>query len=351
MAETIIVRADASEQIGSGHLMRCLALAQVWQDRGGEAVFASAMASPGPELRLRSEGFETFRLPVEPGSAEDAARTIALARELNAIWMVVDGQHFGAEYQRAIEEAGLKLLFVDDNAHAASYHADIVLNQNLHAHAGLYANRDAGTQLLLGTEYALLRREFLKYRDGKREFPDVGRKVLVTMGGADPNNVTLKVVQALKMMDIGLEAIVVTGWDNPHFEGLRSVAGDSQTAIRLEKNVTNMPELMAWADVAVSAGGSTCWELLLLKVPVCIIVKAEIEWGVAEELEKSEIALSLGWWSQVTPAKLARELTELMRDRQRREQMGASGAGLIDGVGGQRVVAAMMSKRKPEVEP
>jgi UDP-2,4-diacetamido-2,4,6-trideoxy-beta-L-altropyranose hydrolase len=346
MAETIIVRADASEQIGSGHVMRCLALAQAWQDSGGEAVFAGAMRSPGTEARLQSEGMKTVFFPVEPGGADDAAKTIALAREIGTLWTVADGGHFGAEYQRAIKAAGLKLLFIDDNGHAASYHADIILNQNFQDDAGLYQNRDSNTQLLLGTRYALLRREFLKWREWKREFPAVARKVLVTMGGADPNNVTLKVVQALKTVDLELEAIVITGWDNPHFAELENAASESQNAIRIEKSVTDMPELMRWADVAVSAGGSTCWELMLQRVPACVIVKAEIEWIVAEGLSKRGIALSAGWWEQVTATRLAAELTGLMRDPQRREQMGAAGAKLIDGQGGRRVVAAMLATGK-----
>src|SRR5258707_5801221 len=108
--ECMVVRVDAGPDIGSGHLMRCLALAQAWQDSGGRAVFASAMTSPGPELRLRSEGIETVPLPVEPGSAEDAMRTIDLAREMEARWVVADGYHFGADYQRAVKNASQKLL-------------------------------------------------------------------------------------------------------------------------------------------------------------------------------------------------------------------------------------------------
>jgi len=272
----LLVRVDASAQIGTGHLMRCLALAQAWRDVGGRVVFLMAMESPPLEARLRSEGMEVVHLPVQPGSMDDAIQTADFARQLGADWVVVDGYHFGAEYQRIIKDSGLRLLFIDDIGHAEHYSADLVLNQNIHAHEGLYQNREPYTRLLLGTRYVLLRREFLKWRGWKREIPEVARKVLVTMGGSDPDNVTLKVIQALHQVDMdGLEAIVVVGGSNPNYEELQSAVQDSRFPIRLESNVTNMPERMAWADVAVSAGGSTSWELAFMGVPILNLILAE----------------------------------------------------------------------------
>ncbi len=284
---------------------------------------------------------ETVPLSVESGSAEDATLTIDLAREVKASWIVADGYHFGAEYQRAVKNAGQRLLFIDDNGHAASYHADIVLNQNAHAHASLYENRDAKTHLLLGTRYALLRREFLKWRGWQREFPIVARKVLVTMGGADPNNATLKVVQALKTLDIDFEAIVVIGRDNPHSEELRNATHDSQVAIRLEKSVTNMPELMAWADVAVSAGGSTCWELTFMGLPFMVLVLAENQYLVARHLVSSGTAMNMGWFSEVSRSAITKGVKRLLMDKELRVQMSSHGKELIDGEGAARVVDMM----------
>src|SRR5262249_18761698 len=195
----------------------------------------------------------------------------------------------------------------------------------------------------LGPRYVLLRREFLRLQRWPRKFPTIARNVLVTVGGADPNNVTLRIVAGLTLIELDFEARVVTGWDNPHFESIKRAAKNRPT-IRLEKNVTNMPERMAWADVAVTAGGSTCWELMLLQVPACVLIKAEIERGVAAELERRKLAVGLGWWSELNPAKLSTELTKLMKDRDERQRLGLAGRELIDGEGANRVVAALLAR-------
>ena len=158
----LLFRTDASVGSGTGHVMRCLALAQALQDAGGHAIFAVADATPALEERLRMEKVEHLRPKVIPGSPDDAKETVELAQKKNASWVVVDGYHFGAEYQSLLKAAGLKLLFVDDNGHGESYSADLVLNQNTHARPGLYRKRDPQTRLLLGPRYAMLRREFTR---------------------------------------------------------------------------------------------------------------------------------------------------------------------------------------------
>ena len=181
----LLVRVDASTQIGTGHVMRCLALAQAWQDSGGNAVFVFAAKAPALKTRLKSEGIEVVHLFVQMGSAEDANEIARLAHELGASWLVIDGYHFGAEYQEIIKDSGLYLLFIDDYGHTDHYYADIVLNQNIYAHEGLYANRELYSQLLLGMGYVLLRREFRQWLGWQRETPKLAQKLLVTLGGSD----------------------------------------------------------------------------------------------------------------------------------------------------------------------
>lgn len=335
----LLVRVDASIKIGTGHLMRCMALAQAWQNIGGQAIFAIATQATPIEDRLVSEGMDFVHLSVEPGSAEDARKTASLARQLGATWVVVDGYYFGAEYQRIIKNCGLRLLFIDDYGHAQHYWADIVLNQNIYAHKGLYLNRSPDTKLLLGTRYALLRQEFRQWQGWTRKISAVARKVLVTLGGSDPDNVTLKVIQGLQRVDVpGLEAVVVVGGSNPHYEQLQAAVDASQFPISLERNVTNMPELMAWADVAITAGGSTTWELAFMGLPSLVLVLADNQRAIAEKLGKVGVAVNLGWHTNALAAEITQLIKRLLMSSGIRAEMSRHGQELIDGEGTARVL-------------
>lgn len=337
--EHLIIRADASTQIGTGHVMRCLALAQAWQDAGGHAIFVMVMGAPTLEARSQSEGTAVVHLSAQPGSADDAIQTADLARQRGASWVVVDGYHFSADYQRKIKHAGPHLLVIDDNGHASHYYADIVLNQNVHADEGLYVNREPYTRLLLGTRYALLRREFLKWRGWKREIPALARRVLVIMGGGDPHNVTLKVVQALQQVKVdGLKAVVVIGGSNPHYEKLQSALRDSRFPIHLESDVTNMSKPMAWADVAVSSAGSTFWELASMGLPSLVLVLADNQRLVAQRLGRMGVAVSLGWYENLSSAEIAQAVTQLLAAAEVRAELARHGQRLVDGEGAARVV-------------
>src|SRR5205814_745091 len=150
--------------------------------------------------------------------------------------------------------------------------ADVILNQNLGARKTLYPHRAAKT-LLLGSRYALLRREFLKKRSYKKKILERGHCILVTLGGSDPHHVTGKVLQALELVSVsGLEVIVLVGGVNPHFSDLKTIVKTSSFKIQLIRNTHQMPQYMAWADLAISAGGTTCWEIACMGLPNIILV-------------------------------------------------------------------------------
>lgn len=335
----LLIRADATVQIGTGHIMRMLALAQAWQAAGGTVTLAAhAMLPDTLAARLRAEGAKLYLLDVKVGSRDDATRTVELAQSLGASVVAVDGYHFNAAYQKALKDAELRLLFVDDNGHAQHYYADYVLNQNIHADARLYTNREPDTQLLLGTRYALLRREFWDWRDWVRETPIVVHKLLVTMGGTDPDNVTGKVLAALNAIDTdGLEVTAIIGGSNPHVASLESIAAQSLHKVYIEHNVSSMPRLLAWADMAVSAGGSTTWELAFMGVPAVLVAVADNQVGITQRMNKCGAALSLGWHDDLAEDTVAATVYDLAQDAQRRRVLSEQIRALVDGDGGARV--------------
>ena len=339
---SLIIRADAGSRIGTGHLMRCLALAQAWQDGGGRAILLSAECPPALNRRLEAERVTVIHATTEPGSGADAVETADRARRENANWVVADGYHFDAVYQAAIKQAGLGLLFVDDWGHADSYCADIVLNQNIYAGPELYERRCETTRLLLGTEYALLRREFLQQL--RRRETGEARNLLVTLGGSDPGNITRMVVDSLSAVAQDVDVRVLVGASNARGDELCEAARQCRHPVRVERDVTDMPGVMAWADVAVSGAGSTCWELAFMGLPAALVVLAENQRLIAEGLASAGFAVNLGEAESLTPQDIAGSLSELVSEREQLARMSAAGRELVDGLGARRVVEAICTE-------
>jgi len=338
-----LFRTDASPEIGSGHVMRCLALAQAWRDLGRGAVFAAAGDLGTFGLRVAKEGLETRRISAIAGSGEDAEQTAAFARDMAAGWVVLDGYHFTSDFAQALRKRGLQILALDDYGHSDHRHANIVLNQNIQASSELYSSCVAPTRLLLGTRYALLRREFWPWRGMSRKVSADARRVLVTFGGSDPLNVTGKVMQALRQVSrvFDLAVKVVIGGANSHASELAALARTMPGKIEVVIDTDNMPSLMDWADVAITAGASTSWELLLLGIPQILLPFAENQMPVAEGQAEQGVAINLGPSSVVTEEQIVKTLGMLVRDPDRRAAMAAKGRSMVDGWGGTRVATAM----------
>lgn len=340
----IVIRADANIRMGTGHLMRCLALAQAWRDDGGGVTFLTATDLSMLQDRLQSEGMAVNHLSTRAGSYDDAMQTAAFARKIYASWIVIDGYQFDGAYQKALKDSGRSVLFIDDFGHAGHYYADIVLNQNIYAVPTLYPNKEVYTHFLLGPRYALLRREFLKWRGWKRESLSIARKVLVTMGGSDQKNVSGKVIRAIQhLKKEDLEVAVVVGSNNPHYEDLKSIVGNSPLPIRLIRNVANMSELMAWADVGIAGGGSTYLELAFLGLPFLVVNMADNQRLSTEQLNAVGAATNLGWHEDLSIDEIEQSLTKLMGDREKRSQMVRHNQQLVDGNGAVKVLMHMKS--------
>lgn len=345
----ILIRADASPKIGTGHVMRCLALAQAWQDAGGNAVFLMAEATPAVRAKLASENCDVVSNPVRTGSAQDADRTRECSESHDADWVVVDGYSLGARYQEQVRIGGRKLLCIDDGGECDYYVADIVLNQNLNASEKFYRSRGADTQLLLGPGFSLLRREFVPWRKWRREISASGRNVLVTLGGSTPKEIGVRVMEALGSVNVeGFRGVFVVGGSTPDVPSLESCAAKSPGTITIRRDVSNMAALMSEADVAISAAGSTCWELCFLGLPSILLDVAANQIPVALELSRQECALYAGSANNISVAELAKSVETLLRSQETRRSLSRRSRQLVDGFGAQRVVSAMCN---PAAEP
>jgi UDP-2,4-diacetamido-2,4,6-trideoxy-beta-L-altropyranose hydrolase len=323
----LVIRADASPAIGTGHVMRCLALAQAWEDLGGTVEWVTNTTGALRErLGLRNGA---AGIPYAAGGA-----------------YVLDGYHFGADEQRAARQRFRPVLVIDDLADQPFYHADLLLNQNLHAHELSY-RAEPHARLLAGPRYALLRREFRRWKGWERRIESAVRRILVTMGGGDPGNVTLRVLEALALCDLEeVEVVILAGAANPHLDSLREWV-QGRAGYRLEAAVEDVAPLMAWADCAVTAAGSTCWETCFMGLPSAVVTLADNQAPVAESLAANGVALGLGWHTDLSPAAVAAAITASLLPMKCRRTMSQAGRDLVDGDGALRVAEAIRCKMGP----
>ena len=322
--------------------MRSLALGRRWIEGGGSATLLGHIESERLRQRVSDAGVALRPLEGSLSPADDLRRTIAVLEELHRDvppWAVVDGYAFDAQYHAAIRRHGFPLLVIDDLADRPCYHADIVLNQNLDAEQLLYRGDD-DTRWLLGVRYALLQPEFDRWRDRTPETLAVARRILVTVGGADPHGATALILESLNTIAIdGLEITVVTG--PAARSSVEAFIAASRHTCRMLDDVRDMASLMVSMDLAVAGGGSTCWELAFLGLPAIVIELSENQQFSARPLATAGAVENAGpIGSQDAPALSAR-IAALCVDATRRRHMSEAGRRLVDGKGGARVVGRL----------
>lgn len=349
----LVVRADASREIGIGHVMRQVALAQEWQMQGGRAEFVMARPNPPIEERLLAEGFRCHCLEETPASQPDCVKTRQLAEELEADAIVLDGYQFGTRFQECLSRAGKPMLVVDDYNYCSRFHADLILNQNPHASTGDYRASAPNIPVLLGPRYTLLRQDIRKHeRLRSKPRNRCKRNILVTMGGADPDNVTETVLRVL-LSEGSFDGhfTVIVGNNNAHQSELTRFAERYSDRITLLPNVVDMGEVLLRTDIAVSAGGATVWELAYFGIPMAVVTLAENQRPIVEWLQNQGIARPLGWYGDLNWQEAGGLLVELCRAKPSElEEISSRARRIMDGCGPSRVVAALRGLGQPEFE-
>lgn len=339
---TLIIRVDGNMDIGTGHFMRCLALAQYWQKNDGEIYFV--MNDPQSlEDRIHLENMNLIKIEEVPASNDDALRLIDIFNQLNGDWIIVDGYHFKSDYINFIKENNIKVLLFDDEGKLDNYSSDIILNQNLHAHSINYKYLKNYTKPLLGTDYVLLRKEFLNFLNYKKPIKGVATNILVTLGGSDKNNYSLKVLKAINnIKDTSINVIILLGLKNPHKQTISDFIEESTLNITLLQNIGDMPSKMEWADLAFSSGGTTVWELAFMGVPVIVGGTSHIEEVLIEGLNKNNLFKTIRRLDKIDESDLTEIISEVIYDEELRKAMSSDGKRVVDGFGCSRVYKIMI---------
>ena len=332
MSETlrVAVRADASARIGTGHIARCLALAEQLRQSGGAVRFIAMPLPAELEDRIRDEGHELATLALGQDWQSDAAQSLAsLASGKPWHWLVVDHYGLDARWESRLRLAAPRVMAIDDLADRP-HDCDLLLDQNYH---GDMERRYDGLlpphcRKLLGPGHALLRAEFARNR-GKARVPAPGiERIFVCFGGIDAGNETSKAIEAIQGTPLRATVDVVIGAGNPHrADVLRACAPDPRFRVHVQPD--DLVNLMLQADLAIGAGGTMNWERCALGLPSIVVVTAANQAHVARDLAAAGACVSLGDAAGVSIESLAAAILKLAARQALRQQLRSAALALM----------------------
>lgn len=337
-----VFRADASVNIGTGHVMRCLAIAAELRKEGVDTTFISKAEEGNLCALVETQGHGLIRLPANVTTQhDDAEQTISVLASVPSVdWLVVDHYGFDAEWESALRPSVKNLMVIDDLANRP-HDCTLLLDQNFCA--GLEDRYDglahAGCKLLLGPDYALLRPGFALMRASL--VPRLGKmdRILVFYGGSDPMNETIKAIQGIRLSGMDVQVDVIVGSSNPHRDTVRALC-EASDRFHFHCQVSNMAELIARADLALGAGGITTWERCCLGLPALVTVLADNQAELTDAVSEYGAAAKLGRAEKLEPQDYRLALQALTREQ--RALMERRGMELVDGKGTSRVVDTLL---------
>ncbi len=352
MVKHYVFRVDGSTQIGSGHVMRCLVLAQALREKGGTVTFISRV-QPGDMCALiERRGFPVLRLggiaPPEPGASavswqDDAAQTVASLAALGTSpnWLVVDHYLLDRRWETVLAGAVERILVIDDLADRP-HCCQLLLDQNLVADLeGRYADKlPAHCAALLGPHHALLDPAYALLRAGLPVKHGPVRRILAFFGGVDAADLsgrTMRAFAGLGRQDVVLD--VVTTSANPHLGRLREQAS-GQPCVRLHQDLPTLAHLMAAADLAIGAGGISNWERLCLGLPALVVTVADNQRAIAQELDRLGLIRWLGDEDAVDEGAISRAVCDILHTGLE-ESWSRACREVVDGWGAGRVAAIL----------
>lgn len=336
----VIIRADASHQIGVGHVMRCFSIAEEVIGKQGSVMLSSA---PLPE-RIRMQFSCLDRCDIQgmthvPGSMEDAQSLVETANQIQASWIIIDGPHFDTIFLEKLKQSQASLLLIDDLAERDRIDVNLLLNHHFIASKKMYPQVSERTTCLFGPKYLLLRRS-IRQLSSHRETPGVARKIFVSMGGADPDRMLDRVLDALHRRSWeGREVIVAIGPNQNVDSSMIENASDMN--VTFEYPADNIHKLIGQSDLAIVAAGGICYETAALNVPSLILTRCESHYQFMHPFEKLGMGKLIS--DNCTSQQIADDLYHLAHDMEIRQAMQAACHQQIDRRGVERVVSQMAS--------
>jgi UDP-2,4-diacetamido-2,4,6-trideoxy-beta-L-altropyranose hydrolase len=321
--------------------MRCLTLADAMSRAGWTCAVACNQDALKTVPALAESGYDVMLFDI---GAKHEATALAKRWPQGCDLLVVDHYDRDTTFEAACRPWARRILVIDDLADRP-HDCDLLLDQTPGRREQDYRPLvPSGCALLLGGDFALLRQQFLAARRdalARRNYPEDAKRILVSLGASDPDNVTATVLAAIAASGIEAAVDVVVGAASPHIAGLRRIA-DTMPNVSIHVGVADMAALMVRADIAIGAGGTTSWERCCLGLPTLMVVTADNQTGVAATLERLGAATSLGEAQSLTSERLVGALGDLFADGQALHTMAHRAADICDGRGALRICCVLL---------
>jgi UDP-2,4-diacetamido-2,4,6-trideoxy-beta-L-altropyranose hydrolase len=334
-----VFRVDSSSTIGSGHFMRCLAIADAYRDIAGRSVFVCADVNAPCQQLADEKGIPIRRLSSKTGSTDDALELVAIASELAAGEVLLDGYGFDGKYRKFLRSKKLSVVVLDDSEQIPD-ETDLVINQNFHAQTIKKNTNDVD---LLGLKYCLLGKKYFKWRNWKRKITDSGHRILICFGGGDNIDSIQKSIDAVVQHMPKFEMTVVGTGANSLVDLAESFSKTQK--VSFHEYSASLDEMMAWADIGVGASGSMTWERAFMGLPSIAMSLAANQEPVGKAINELQIGVYLGSADNVDVATIGKAISDLAGDISRRAQFSQNARQIIDGFGADRV--AQFISREP----
>ena len=350
----IAFRTDATSQIGTGHFMRCLTLADALKQCGAYIRFISRELPVHLRDMLTAKGIELVSLEGNVGSspngdlahahwlrssqAQDAQATIEAMSDQAWDWLIVDHYALDARWESVMRQATKQMMVIDDIADR-QHDCDVLLDQNFYGDMeDRYTDKvPAHCQLLLGPHYALLRDEFRKLHEQIQPRTGSVKRILVFFGGVDVDNYTGVAIEALSgLTDNGLHVDIVIGAQHPCRAEIETNCAAQAFVCHVQTD--RMAELMAAADLAIGAGGSATWERCCLGLPALLVALAENQIDIAKALDLIGACIYIGELKLTNVSIMLNAVDTLLRNQDQRMALSRKAYSLVDGLGINRVV-------------
>lgn len=342
-------RTDGGAHIGSGHVMRCLTLAQSLKAQGADVLFI-CREQPGHLCDLITErGFSIERLAAIPGGgdidwehdADETRAALEAGMGRKADWLIVDHYLLDRRWEGALRASADRLMVIDDLCNRP-HDCDLLLDQNLVAdmHERYADKLPASCRQLIGPKYALLHPDYARLREHVAPRRGAVHRILIFFGGADSANLTERALGAfLALGRPDIEVDIVIGASSRHGDAVRQKA-EAHANIHVHAGLPSLATLMSEADLAIGAGGFTHWERLCLGLPCLVVTLADNQRLISEELHRLGVIQLLGHHDEVDQLMITGALDRLIRQGLP-EEWSLRCMAMVDGGGADRVRAVL----------